>query len=281
MMDSNGNGKVDQEELDRMPSFVRDMMAARGIQLKAGMSLDDMRNTLRSGFSGGQPGQPGQSGQPGQPGQRGDPNASRPKTLTPYRMKPKKPVTLTLPPAYAEVDTDFDGQLGMHEWMMTRRADLELFDQMDMDLDGFLTPEELQAAEAAAAAGQNVASTNPRQRLTIVTATPARKPRDNGQPQNGSNSQDQGRDRGDRGNSQPSWGGWGGAPGTSEAAMAPQYFSRLDTDGNGTIDTNEWQQSRRVRGMLEQAGIQIGNMNLQQFTANLEKATAGQQDGRR
>jgi hypothetical protein len=63
--------------------------------------------------------------------------------------------------------------------------------------------------------------------------------------------------------------------------MAPQYFSRLDTDGNGTIDTNEWQQSRRVRGMFEQAGIQIGNMNLQQFTANLEKATAGQQGGGR
>lgn len=196
-------------------------------------------------------------------------------------MKPKKPVTLALPPAYAEVDTDFDGQLGMHEWMMTRRADLELFDQMDVDFDGFLTPEELQAAEAAAG-GQEVAAAEGRQRLTIVNATPARKPRDNGQQAPGGNPQDQGRDRGDRGGSPSPWGGWGGGgSGGSEVAMAPQYFSRLDTDGNGTVDTNEWQQSRRVRGMFEQAGIQIGNMNLQQFTQNLEKATAGQQGGGR
>jgi hypothetical protein len=63
--------------------------------------------------------------------------------------------------------------------------------------------------------------------------------------------------------------------------MAPQYFTRLDTDGNGTIDTNEWQQSRRVRGMFEQAGIPIGNMNLQQFTQNLEKASGAQSGGGR
>lgn len=282
-MDSNGNGEIDQEELDRMPSFVRDMMAARGIQLKPGMSLDDMRNTMRAGFSGGQPGQPGQPGQ--QPGQPGDPNAGRPKQLTPYRMKPRPPITLTLPPAYAEVDTDFDGQLGMHEWMMTRRADLDMFDQMDMDFDGYLTPEELQAAESAAAAGQQVASTEQRQRLTIVSATPARRPR-NGNPQdNGNNGGDRGGDRGDRGgdrgNNGSAWGGWGGGSPGGEAAMAPQYFSRLDTDGNGTIDTNEWQQSRRVRGMFEQAGIPVGNMNLQQFTQNLEKAGAAQSNGGR
>lgn len=50
MMDANQNGKLDQEELDRMPSFVRDMMAGRGIQLKAGMSLDDMRNSMQRFF---------------------------------------------------------------------------------------------------------------------------------------------------------------------------------------------------------------------------------------
>lgn len=270
-MDSNGNGKIDQDELDRMPSFVRDMMASRGLQLKAGMSVDDVRNTMRAGFSGSPPGQPGQPGQPG------DPNAARPKQLTPYKMKPKAPITLTLPPAYAEVDTDFDGQLGMHEWMMTRRADLDMFDLMDTDFDGYLTPEELQAAEAAAAAGQQVASTDTRRRLTIVSATPARGTRSS----NPQDSRNNGGDRGDRSSSssnRPAWGS--GSPG-GETAMAPQYFSRLDTDGNGTVDTNEWQQSRRVRGMFEQAGIPIGNMNLQQFTQNLEKASAAQSGGGR
>ena len=51
MLDTNGNGTIDQEELDRMPSFVRDMMATRGIELKAGMTVDDMRNTMRASFS--------------------------------------------------------------------------------------------------------------------------------------------------------------------------------------------------------------------------------------
>lgn len=275
MMDSNGNGKIDQEELDRMPSFVRDMMKARGIELKPGMSLDDMRNSFRSGFSGGPPGSPQN---PGQPGENGN---NKPKALAPYRMKPKKPMTLELPPAYAEVDTDFDGQLGMHEWMMTRRADLEQFEAMDLDFDGFLIPEELQAAEAAAAAGQNVASTDERKRLTIVTGTPAR-PKNAPQSDNG---------RGDRGGDQQrsdgrsQWGGgnWGGGQPGGEAAMAPSYFQRLDQNQNGRVDPEEWEQSRRVRGMFEQAGIRLDAMDLATFTKNLEKASAaaGQQQGGR
>ncbi len=272
MMDSNGNGQIDQEELDRMPSFVRDMMKARGVELKAGMSLDDMRNSMSRGFSGGPGGTPG------------DPNANaqgqRPKALTPYRMKPRKPITLSLPPAYAEVDVDYDGQLGMHEWMMTRRAEIEQFEAMDTDFDGFLTPEELQAAEVAAAAanGQPVAAaaSEARKRLTIVSATPARVKAGQQAPNGTPNGQP-----GQPGQPQP--GGFpfgGGAPGGNgggEAAMAPSYFSRLDQNGNGMIEAEEWQQSRRVRGMFEQAGIRLDNMNLQQFTENLTRVTAGQQ----
>ncbi len=267
MMDSNGNGKVDQEELDRMPSFVRDMMKARGVELKAGMSLDDMRNSMSRGFAGG----PG--GNPGDPNANPNGQQQRPKTLTPYRMKPKKPVTLALPPAYAEVDADYDGQLGMHEWMMTRRAEIEQFEAMDVDFDGFLTPEELQAAEAAAAAGQAVASTDARQRLTIVSATPA-KARNAGQNPTGAPNAPPGPGQ-PQANGSP-WGGNGGNGG-GEAAMAPAYFQRLDQNGNGMIEANEWQQSRRVRGMFEQAGIKLDNMNMEQFTQNLTRVTASQQ----
>jgi len=275
MMDSNGNGKIDQEELDRMPSFVRDMMKARGIELKPGMSLDDMRNSFRSGFSGGPPGSPQNTGQPGENGN------NKPKALTPYRMKPKKPMTLELPPAYAEVDTDFDGQLGMHEWMMTRRADLEQFEAMDLDFDGFLIPEELQAAEAAAAAGQNVASTDERKRLTIVTGTPARS---KNAPQSDNGRGDRGGDQ-QRSDGRSQWGGgnWGGGQPGGEAAMAQSYFQRLDQNQNGRVDPEEWEQSRRVRGMFEQAGIRLDAMDLATFTKNLEKASAaaGQQQGGR
>ena len=52
MMDRNGNGKLDQEEIDRMPSFVRDMMKSRGVDLRAGVSLDSLRSGMSSGSSG-------------------------------------------------------------------------------------------------------------------------------------------------------------------------------------------------------------------------------------
>jgi hypothetical protein len=256
MMDSNGNGKVDQEELNRMPSFVRDMMKARGVELKAGMSLDDMRNSFRNSFNPGNNGQPG--GQPGDPGRN---NGTGSVVLTPYKMKPKKPLTITLPPAYSEVDTDFDGQIAMHEWMTTRRVDLEKFDSMDIDSDGYLIPEELAIADAAAAAANqpSVASTA-RQRLLIVNATPtkAKSTPNNGQPGNGpqGSTPQNAQDNGNRG-------GWGGG---DPATMASESFRRLDGNGDGFIDTEEWQNSRRTRGMFEQAGIRLEKMSLEQFS---------------
>jgi hypothetical protein len=254
MMDSNGNGKVDQEEIDRMPTFVRDMMKARGVELKAGMSLDDMRNSFRSNFSQGSN---GQNGQPNDPNRNSGTGAV---VLTPYKMKPKKPLTITLPPAYSEVDTDFDGQIAMHEWMLTRRVDLEQFDSMDIDSDGYLIPEELAMADAAAAASQSEVVSTAKKRLLIVNATPtrAKATSNNGQPGSGppGSTPQNPQDYGNRG-------GWGGG---DPAAMASESFRRLDGNGDGFIDTEEWQNSRRTRGMFEQAGIRLEKMSLEQFS---------------
>ena len=259
MMDSNGNGQVDQEELDRMPSFVRDMMKARGVELKAGMSLDDMRNSFRSNFSQGGA---GQNGQPNDPNRNGSTGAV---LLTPYKMKPKKPLTITLPPAYSEVDTDFDGQIAMHEWMLTRRVDLEKFDTMDIDSDGYLIPEELAMADAAsAAANQPEIASTARQRLLIVNATPTKAKATPGNGQPGSPAPG-GQDNGNRG-------GWGSS---DPAAMASETFKRLDGNGDGFIDTEEWQGSRRTRGMFEQAGIRLERMSLEQFSQHYVRLMSG------
>lgn len=261
MMDTNGNGKIDQEELDRMPSFVRDMMKSRGVELKAGMNVDDMRNSMRGGFGGGD-----NNGGPNNPNNGGN-NGSNPAivkpVLKPYKMKEKPALIEVLPPAYAEVDTDFDGQLGLDEWMLARRVALEQFDEFDTDHDGFLIPEELKAAEAAAT-DTNAAMAVRTEKLTIVVAVQTAK---SGRQSNGNNSsQDQNNSGSNR------WGGGGDV-----AEQARSYFPRLDRNQDGFIDEAEFQESRRTRTMFEQAGIPPQKMSLEQFTQNLQKATAATQ----
>jgi hypothetical protein len=256
MMDTNGNGKIDQEEIDRMPSFVRDMMKARGVELKAGVTVDEMRNNFRNSTNNEANGQPNNPNQPGG-------SSSNTKVLTPYKMKPKQPITLTLPPAYSDIDTDLDGQIGLHEWMLTRRADIEKFDAMDLDHDGFLIPEELQAADSAAAGTAAVASTE-RKRLTIVNATPTK-------AKAGESPTQQPNADPNAAQTNPSRGGWGSG---DPIQMASMSFQRLDSNSDGFIDSAEWQQSRRTRGMFEQAGIRLDRMSLADFTAHYTRLTA-------
>lgn len=255
MMDSNGNGIIDQDEIDRMPSFVRDMMKARGVELKPGMSVDDMRSgfSRSSSSSSGGP-QIDDNNRGSNPNRTG----STPVVLKPYKMTPKPTLIETLPPAYAEVDADFDGQLGLDEWMLARRTQLNQFDELDIDHDGFLIPEELKAGEAAAN-GTNAAMAVRTEKLTIVNATASSRTQTNGSS-GGSNPNESSSSR------------WGGGS-TDVAEQARQYFPRLDQNQDGFIDPDEFQQSRRVRGMFEEAGIPPAKMSLQEFTQNLEKAT--------
>ncbi|MBC7967896.1 MAG: hypothetical protein H7Z17_18445 [Fuerstia sp.] len=263
MLDSNNNGKIDQEELDRMPSFLRDMMKSRGIELKPGMSVDDMRSSFRTGFSGGGD----NNGSPNNPnnGDNNTANSAKIKpVLKPYKMKEKPALIEALPPAYSEVDTDFDGQLSLGEWMLTRRTVLEQFDEFDLDRDGFLIPEELKAAEAAAS-DTNVAMSVRAEKLQIVSAKTTARP--GRQASGNENSQDQNNGGSNR---------WGGGSG-DVVELAKSYFPRLDTNQDGTIDTEEFQQSRRTRAMFEQAGIPPQSMTLEQFTKNMQKATEATQ----
>ena len=267
MLDTNGNGTIDQEELDRMPSFVRDMMATRGIELKAGMTVDDMRNTMRASFSRSRDTNDSQNNPLN--GSTGNPNPVPVKpVLKPYIMKPKPALIETLPPAWSEVDTDFDGQLNLDEWMLARRADLDQFDEFDTDHDGFLIPEELKAAEVAVT-GSNAAMSVRTEKLTIVSAKPKIG------PGSSAKTSASGEESGNGGNR---WTGRGG----DVAEQAKSYVQRLDQNQDGVIDTDELQGSRRVRGMFEQAGIPLEQMSSEQFTENFRKASeASQSNGGR
>jgi hypothetical protein len=159
----------------------------------------------------------------------------------------------------------------MYEWMTTRRDNLDQFDVMDTDHDGYLIPLELQAAETVAASQAAVASTE-RKRLVIVSATPTKvrssKNQAPGADQNNGQTNGQTNDPNSGRGGSP-WGG--GDPG----AMATFSFDRLDKNADGFVDSEEWQQSQRTRGMFESAGIRLDRMSRDQFTQNYLKVSGG------
>ncbi len=274
MLDRNQNGQIDQEEIDQMPSFFRDMMRARGVELKAGMSVDDFRNTMRNGMAGG--GDPRMQGgnNPNGNGQQ----ASNEPQLKPYRQKEPVKFTVDLPPKWKDVDIDLDGQVAFHEWLENRRSDIEEFDVIDIDGDGFLIPVELLEYDAATSKDLDpLMASVQKERLVIVS------------PKTAGGQKDERGDRGDRGDRGGRGGdgnrGFGGFPGGfpgggSEAEMAQaaqRFFGMLDRNQDGRVDEEEWGQSRTLKPMFEQAGIQVVAMNQDEFVRNYSRAAGSRQ----
>ena len=67
----------------------------------------------------------------------GAPGESKPPPKPP---RVRKKATIALPDQYRSKDTDHDGQIGLYEWP---RSDYASFHRLDLNGDGFLTPQEL------------------------------------------------------------------------------------------------------------------------------------------
>lgn len=102
-------------------------------------------------------------------------NRSRYAPVQSWRPKEGRRLTVDLPEMYAELDTDFDGQIGFYEWIVARRQDLAVFDEIDVDSDGILTPRELQAFDRASSAPEtgltSLSEKYQRPRLLVVGGT--------------------------------------------------------------------------------------------------------------
>ena len=163
-------------------------------------------------------------------------------------------MTIDLPPKYAEMDLDFDGQVGLYEWISVQREELTEFDSIDVNADGILTPRELSGYEAVGGAEDQLVAVMSGQmkaaRLTIVGPS-------------GTNMQDQ--------------------DGKSERKLsdeekaryestAGRIFSFADANKDGKITAEEISGNPRLAPMFERAGIKPSTMSEKDFTNSFVKA---------
>ena len=152
---------------------------------------------------------------------------------------PRISLIAKLPEAYRDKDKNGDGQIGLYEWP---RKDLAAFRKLDRNGDGFLT-----AAELIAGPGKSSSSST-----TSVASTS--KPGDSSS--SGSSSSSGASTSGTSGSSTT---GSSSSSGTTAAAAptsaADIAFVRLDKDGNGSVNSEEWQRSILVKSRFEKNGL--------------------------
>jgi len=183
---------------------------------------------------------------------------------TPTRVR----VTVGLQPAYADVDANKDGQIGLYEWKKARRP-LAQFTQLDANKDGFLTPRELERAASlpmiastpgappagSPVLGSPVPGSQPMPGSPAPTGTPASSATVAATPKPAapafvSTLSEEDRTKADE-------------------AQAKSVFSILDKNKDGKISAEEIASSTRLGPLFQQAGVSFTEpMPADQFVSN-------------
>lgn len=253
--DTNGDGQIDKSEIANMPEGFRNAMESRGIKIEPG-SVDGFRDNIRRQFEqrareegwsmGGRREEENK--------ERGEnANRERYQPAAPFRARERERVTVDLPPKYSELDIDFDGQVGLYEWITARRESLDEFDEIDANADGVLTPKELKFFDEIDAATEAKVTSFKRDRVVIIDGKGSFTGKKSGEKVDGKSKMSaEEREK------------------TVEKGRS--YFGQMDKNKNGKIDREEWESSRRIRPWFESSGIKLSDMSEDDFSNNFLKA---------
>ena len=245
-MDQDGNGLITANEVERVPSFIRDRWTQQGLDFNRGVKVDEMASNAqrqmedfrRQREEEGR-GREERNDRPEfQPPPEMGRSEPRPSSSSPQPKKPTTRISPLLSDAYKSLDTDFDGQIALFEWRKAKRGTISQFTQHDFDGDGFLTAKELAKAPAPAAGAVATAppSGTSSSGAAPTPAAPAAPP----------------------------------APvvvSADVAVKASRAFDILDSDRKGTVEGKEWDQSSRLKPLFQKAGYDLNKpLNKEEFT---------------
>ncbi len=248
-LDQNGDGRIDQNELNDIPEGFRQAMQSRGVKLKPGLSVEEFTQSMRQQFERSR--EEGRRPSEERPDERSPGNRSQYRPPAPFRPRQKDRLTVDLPPKYSELDTDYDGQVGLYEWITARRESLHQFDEIDMDVDGVLTPRELMLYDNVSASGTPKPASFERPRVTIIggplaTSTTKRTDERNSKSHLSEKEREKHTD-----------------------FASTKAFPYIDVNKDGRITMEELQRdekTKRIIPMFEKAGIRVEAMSQQEFT---------------
>lgn len=253
-LDTNGDGRLDQGEIDSIPQGWKQAMESRGVRLAPG-SVEEVTSSMMSQFQRSRSGEGGTGGDRGGDRDRNDSqsNKSAYSPAAPFRPRTKDRITVDLPPKYSELDMDFDGQIGLYEWITAKRESLNEFDEIDANVDGLLTPKELKFYDEITAAGEKKVVSYKRDRVMIIDGSGSFTARQSGKKTSQKSSMSPEEQK-------------------KQLETGKRYFAAMDKNKNGKVDKEEWESSQRIRPWFEKSGIKLDSMGEEDFSKNFLKA---------
>jgi hypothetical protein len=136
MMDRDGDGNIDESEMSRFPSSVRERMGLSNVK---SMSVKDFTARTTERFEQRMKERTDQ--------QARDAKSRTSTGSTVFQQSKREKYLPDMPEEFTPGDADQDGQLALFEWAAWKRSEMSAFFEIDSNEDGFLTPRELLAAK--------------------------------------------------------------------------------------------------------------------------------------